>query len=86
MDRFWLLTWTTYGTWLPGDERGFVSNVRDGEGPEVKHNMPGTPYDAKQRGLAIAARKQLKEKPVWLTTEQAGPLALQFRETATFRG
>jgi len=23
----WLLTWTTYGTWLPGDERGFVGNV-----------------------------------------------------------
>jgi REP element-mobilizing transposase RayT len=26
-DRHWLLTWTTYGTWLPGDERGFVSPV-----------------------------------------------------------
>ena len=23
----WLLTWTTYGTWLPGDEHGFVGNV-----------------------------------------------------------
>ncbi|MFM7541512.1 MAG: hypothetical protein ACKO9Z_17805, partial [Planctomycetota bacterium] len=22
-----MLTWTTYGTWLPGDERGFVGNV-----------------------------------------------------------
>jgi hypothetical protein len=32
MDRFWLLTWTTYGTWLPGDERGFVSEVRDDSG------------------------------------------------------
>src|SRR5690349_21194983 len=44
MDRVWHLTWTTYGTWLPGDERGFVSNVRDGDGPEVKHNTPATPY------------------------------------------
>jgi REP element-mobilizing transposase RayT len=25
----WLLTWTTYGTWLPGDERGFVGYVRE---------------------------------------------------------
>ena len=23
----WLLTWTTYGTWLPGDKHGFVGNV-----------------------------------------------------------
>lgn len=26
--RCWLLTWTTYGTWLPGEDRGFVSPVR----------------------------------------------------------
>jgi len=25
----WLLTWTTYGTWLPGDERGFVGSVAE---------------------------------------------------------
>lgn len=23
MDKWWLVTWTTYGTWLPGDPRGF---------------------------------------------------------------
>jgi REP element-mobilizing transposase RayT len=86
MNRVWLLTWTTYGTWLPGDERGFVSNVRDGDGPEVKHNTPGTPYDARQRGLAIAAREQMAGDTIWLTAEQAKALAGQFRETATFRG
>jgi hypothetical protein len=26
--RYWFLIWTTYGTWLPGDDRGFVSPVR----------------------------------------------------------
>lgn len=86
MNRVWLLTWTTYGTWLPGDERGFVSNVRDGDGPEVKHNTPGTPYDAKQRGLLIAAREQMAGEAVWLTAERANTLAGQLRETATFRG
>lgn len=25
----WLLTSTFYGQWLPGDERGSVTNVRD---------------------------------------------------------
>ena len=86
MERFWFLTWTTYGTWLPGDERGFVSNVRDGDGPEVKHAEPGTPYDAKQRGLAYAAREQMVGDPVWLNREHADALADQFLETARFRG
>jgi len=27
--KAWLLTWTTYGTWLPGDERGFVGFIQD---------------------------------------------------------
>jgi REP element-mobilizing transposase RayT len=86
MNRVWLLTWTTYGTWLPGDDRGFVSNVRDGDGPEIKHNDPGTPYDAKQRGLALAAREQMKGEAVWLSAKLAEPLAAQFRETAAYRG
>jgi|GEM_PF-375483 REP element-mobilizing transposase RayT len=85
MDRVWLLTWTTYGGWLPGDDRGFVSNVRDGDGPEVKHNAPKTLYDAKQRGLALAARAQMKGPAVYLTAALAEPLADQIRETARFR-
>jgi REP element-mobilizing transposase RayT len=86
MDRTWLLTWTTYGTWLPGDDRGFVSNVRAGDGPEVKHNTPGTPYDNKLRGLTIAAREQMTGAPIWLNREHAVLLARQFRETAGHRG
>jgi REP element-mobilizing transposase RayT len=86
MDRYWLLTWTTYGTWLPGDSRGFVSNVRDGPGPEVRHNIPGTPCDGDLPGLETSARKSLKSPPIYLTREQAGLLLAQFRETATYRG
>ena len=33
IDRIWFLTWTTYGTWLPGDERGFVSPKFAGDIP-----------------------------------------------------
>jgi len=86
VNRVWLLTWTTYGTWLPGDDRGFVCNVRDGGGPEVRHNSPGTPYDARQRGLTIAARQQMSGDPVWLSADQARILVDQFQETAAFRG
>ena len=85
MDRYWFLTWTTYGTWLPGDERGFVSNVRDGDGPEVKHAESGMPYDAKQRGLVEAARERMMGNPIWIQAVHAEELAEQFRETARFR-
>ena len=43
MDRYWLLTWTTYGTWLPGDARGFVSNVADGPDPRSATTFPEHP-------------------------------------------
>ncbi len=85
-DRYWLLTWTMYGNWLPGDERGFVSNVRDGAGPEVRHNHPQTEYDAKQRGLQIAAQAKLVGDPVRIDPRQADALFEQFQETERIRG
>jgi hypothetical protein len=86
MDRYWLLTWTTYGTWLPGDRRGFVSDVVDGIGPEVRHNIPGTPVDADDERVRARALENLVGQPVWLTTEQAAIALAQFQETAAFRG
>jgi hypothetical protein len=86
MDRYWLLTWTTYGTWLPGDRRGFVSNVRDGPGPEVRHNIPGTPCDADDERVRRRALDNLVGDPVWLTPEQAEIVVEQFRQTAAYRG
>jgi REP element-mobilizing transposase RayT len=85
MDRHWLLTWTTYGTWLPGDARGFVSAVGDGPGPEVRHDVPGTPYDTDDARVRQRALGLLVGQPVWLTAEQARVVADQFQETARFR-
>ena len=43
--RYWLLTWTTYGTWLPGDDRGFVSPVRKSSLDNwQRQNERGTEY------------------------------------------
>jgi REP element-mobilizing transposase RayT len=86
VDRYWFLTWTTYGTWLPGDERGFVSNVREGPGPEVRHNTPGTPYDRDMPDLRRSAQAALKCPPIYLGLEQAEALLEQFHETARYRG
>jgi REP element-mobilizing transposase RayT len=92
MDRYWLLTSTFYGNWLPGDSRGFVARVRDRrpeEPPESarrEHDLPGTPYDKDMRGLKEAARNRLKGSPVWLTSDQAAAVLAQFQQTAQYRG
>lgn len=84
-DRYWLLTTTTYATWLPGGERGFVSPVPVGEDRWELHNMPGTPYDSDLPNLEQAARERLKAPPIYLVKEQAVELASQFHETANCR-
>ena len=86
MDRVWFLTWTTYGSWLTGDERGFVSNVRDGSGRPVRYNEPGTAPAADHAGLRQAARDCLAGEPVRLTLTQAAAVGSQLRETAAYRG
>ena len=85
LDRYGFLTWTTYGSWLPGDKRGFVSNVRVGSGPEVRHNAVGTPYDSDLPRLQISARNHLACPPIRLRTENAEALLTQFQETAAYR-
>ena len=86
MDRYWLLTWTTYRTWLPGDRRGFVSRVRQNDGTHVIHNVPGTPVDSNLPGLEQAMRRSIKGRPIRLTQEQAAAVLDQFRETVAYRG
>jgi REP element-mobilizing transposase RayT len=85
-DRYWLLTSTTYGTWLPGDRRGFVSPMEIGVGPHVRHNRPGTPYDQDLSGYVRNAARNLKCAPIFLSSAQAETLLAQFRETARIRG
>src|SRR5262245_59603021 len=85
MDRYWLLTWTTYGTWLPGDPRGSVTSVRDGPGPRVEHDQPGMPWEGPLPGLYASAQDALKGPPIFLTRDQAEVLLAQFRETTAYR-
>ncbi len=89
MNRYWLLTWTTYGTWLPGDARGCVTRVREGalpDGPRIEHDTPGTPYVQSIPGLVRASRSAMKGEPIWLNAEQAATAALDFSASARFRG
>ncbi len=86
MDRYWLLTSTTYGSRLPGDQRGFVSPVRDQTGTEVIHNVPGTPVDAEISRLEAYSRHVMKGDPIRLNSKHSIVLLDQFQETATYRG
>src|SRR5262249_36979195 len=92
MSRHWLLTSTFYGTWLPGDRRGFVGRVwdkRSGDSPEpprVQHDEFGTPYDRDTPGLERASAARMKGSSVMIQAEHAVILLQQLRETAAFRG
>ena len=55
----YLLTWTCYGTWLHGDERGSVD--RD-------HNAPGMPFLPPNETRLMHAVRQMARRPVRLST------------------
>jgi hypothetical protein len=50
MDSWWLITWTTYGTWLPGDPRGFRTwRAQQYVAPPARYAANGEPtYSARQ--------------------------------------
>ena len=55
----WLLTWTTYGTWLPGDERGFVGNVvEEPANDAIQSANVGRAADASRR---VSSRCRLEQ-------------------------
>lgn len=88
----WLITNTTYGTWLPGDPRGSVTSVRDrreneGASPtRQEHDLPEQPYEEYLPGLQRSAERLMKGPPIYLSLQQAYLVLSQFQETARFRG
>ena len=90
--RSWLLTNTTYGTWLPGDARGSVTSVRDRRHGEeetpfrIEHDLPGEPWEDEIPGLQRSALERMKGPPIYLDLDKAEILLAQFQETAGHRG
>ena len=84
MDRYWLLTWTTYGTWLPGDGRGSVTRIRTGVEPRELQNALDTPHVAHEPAL-VQSGKELGCAPIFLGLAHAQCLWDQFQETARHR-
>jgi REP element-mobilizing transposase RayT len=81
------LTWTCYGTWMPGDRRGYVSNTRLPQSGYLRRvNTPGTPFTADDPVTLQRARALQKGETVWLTAAQAVCAAASFVGAATARG
>ncbi len=78
-----LLTWTTYGTWLRGDQRGYVGKTLADKGLVVpKRNAYGTPYDADSGRTLNRDATAMKGRPVFLTLLQAACAAEALCELA----
>jgi REP element-mobilizing transposase RayT len=69
----YLITWTTYGTWLPGDERGWVDR-----------GAPGG-VQAPDPAKRDAARRKLDGPPVALLPEQRALVEATVRAHCDFR-
>ena len=85
MDRVWLLSWTTYGSRLPGDARGFVGEFFQNGDKVARRNGPGTLPASDHPDLAAAARAAMRGPTVRLKANHAPHLIEQFRVTATYR-
>jgi REP element-mobilizing transposase RayT len=82
-----LITWTTYGAWLPGDPRGHVSNTRlDPHGHIPRQNTPGTPVAPGDAFTRDKARELLAQPPVSLSSAEARVAAQALADAATARG
>ena len=70
---WWLLTWTTFGEWLPGDPRGFQTwRGREYVSPPARYAKPGEPvYDpADYVRTHRAAADSMTQEAVRLTRDE----------------
>jgi REP element-mobilizing transposase RayT len=66
------ISWTCFGNWLPGDERGYVSNLLlPGGGSLRKENIPGTPYRKDDPLTRHQTRILMKQPPTRLSAALA---------------
>src|SRR5262245_19975055 len=86
MNRYWFLTFTSYGARLPGDRRSFVSNVTNADGIRERHNQVWQPFDANHPALLNYSANQMTGPTICFVIEQARVMLDQFQETAKYRG
>lgn len=72
MALWWLVTWTTYGSWLPGDRRGFQTRrCKEYVPPPPRYAKAGEPtYDSEVYRPRWNANLQLCPNAVRLTRDE----------------
>src|SRR6476620_4628784 len=72
MAKWWLISWTTYGTWLPGDKRGYCTKRGKVYVPPPKrYAKPGeATYKASEHKIVRTLAKSASDDPVYLDAEQ----------------
>ncbi len=73
----YFITFTTYGTWLPGDERSFVDR---------EHNRPDEPRLVPDPERRRAAEQQLKHPPLVFDVAQRQRVLEAILEVCRYRG
>ena len=73
----YLITFRTYGTWLPGDERGSVDR---------EHRRSGQPYLPPDQRVAAKASQRLLQAPIELSSEQRSVVETSVRAVCLHRG
>ena len=68
----YFITWATYGTWLPGDKRGWVDYRHGWQLPDPQ--------------LELEAAARMTEDACYLNPEQRAGMEAQIRETCLHRG
>ncbi|MEX2229123.1 MAG: transposase [Dehalococcoidia bacterium] len=81
MDRYWLLTWSTYGTRLPGDPRGSVARVKT-----AIDERRAVQLEERATVLSNAARRHMRGPPVLLSRDQARHALADLGRSAAHRG
>ena len=81
-----LLTWTCYGTWLPGEARGSVSRAPRASGRQELRNFPGEPYDGDDAARQVNAQERMDGQPVSLDEAQGRFLLSCVADTAERHG
>jgi REP element-mobilizing transposase RayT len=80
------ITWSSYGSRLPGDERGYVSNTLLPTGGFLpKQNIPGTPCTADDPYTRQRVQALQRDPTVYLNAEQALVAARAFVKAAKDR-
>lgn len=82
----YLLTWTTYGTWLPGHERGFVGRIQRLDGTHRARNRVGEAQDRGVPDLIDYAKQVMRGERVVLNRMHAAHCASELDEVGSRHG